>query len=39
VQIMLFVAPKFRIKWVTPVVVALFDGPGDIVKGYIRKQQ
>lgn len=32
---MLFVAPKFRSKWVNSVVVALFDGPGDIVKGRI----
>jgi len=32
---MLFVSPRFRTKWVERVVVALFDGPGDIVKGRI----
>lgn len=32
---MLFVPAKFRSKWVERVVIALFDGPGDIVKGRI----
>lgn len=32
---LLFVEPRFRTKWVERVIVALFDGPGDIVKGRI----